>query len=134
MAMQVATKGARPGLAQITISLNLRVLSFSAELCRAYNLEPDKHKYALIGFDKSRKNVGLSFLSTIDKDSNAMKLTWTPKKTSFSFPIRSLLTSFSLDISQISGIYSKEAITEKVEINGFAKEGYLLHTIKRSRT
>jgi len=134
MSMQVATKGARPGIAKATISLNLKTLSFSAELCRAYNLEPDKHKYALIGFDKLHKNIGLSFLTTIDKDGNAMKLTWTPKKTSFSFPIRSLLTSFSLDISQISGSYLKEAITAKVEINGFAKEGYLLRTTKRSGT
>lgn len=135
MSMQVAKKGARPGIAKANISVKLRTLSFSAELCRAYNLVPSKHKYALVGFDKLHKNIGLSFLTTIDKDGNAMKLTWTPKKTSFAFPVRLLLTSFSLDINQISGAYLREdAITEKVEIKGFAKEGYLLHTQKRNRT
>ena len=134
MPMQIAQKSSRPSKIMITISPAIKTISFSAGLCRAYNLTPDKHKYALIGFDTSSKDIGVGFLTTKTSDGNAMKLTWTPKKTSFAFPVRSLLTSFSLDIGQIAGTYSKDAITGLVKIDDFADESFLLHTTKRSRT
>jgi len=135
MAMQIAKKSSRPSEAKITISVKHRLMSFSAGICRAYNLTKDNHKYALVGFDESSKDIGIGFLDKVDAHGNAMKLTWTPKKTSFSFPVRSLLTSFSLDIGSIAGSYSNDdAITGPVKIDNFSKESYLLHTTKRSRT
>ena len=130
MEFQIAKKGTRPSEAKIKISPSLKIISFNAGICRSYGLKEDRHKYALVGWNSRAKVIAIGILAEKDRNNNAMTMTWTPKGTSFSFPIRSLLTSFSLTINQVAGTYENNALSLE-EVKGFSKETVLLSTAKK---
>jgi hypothetical protein len=133
MTMRAAKRGSRPSSSQITINDKIMTISFSAGFLRDYNLTRDKAGYVRIGYDVDTNEIGLDFLREDDQSGEAMKLSYTQTGTAASCPIRSLLTSFSLKVQSISGVYKDDAIAGPTKIAGFAEKGFLLKVSMRDR-
>lgn len=134
MPMRAAKRGARTSDAKITINENIKTISFSAGFCRNHNLNKDNAKFVRLGYDVDTNEIGLEFLKKPDNSGEAMKLTYTKTGTAASCPVRSLLTSFALDIKDVSGVYKNDAIVGPIKIDEFADEGFLLKVNKRIAT
>ena len=94
-------------------------------------LSKESTKYVRIGFDTESKEIGLEFLKEDDNSGELMKLTYTKSGTGASCAVRSLITYFSLNIKQISGIYKSNAIEGPKRIEGFADNGFILKVEKK---
>jgi len=134
MAMKVAKRGTRPSDTKITINEKIKTISFSVGFCRDHNLNRDNVKYVRLGYDVDTNEIGLEFLLNPDNSGEAMKLTYTKTGTAASFPIRSLLSTFALNIKDISGVYKNDAIVGPIKIDEFADKGFLLKVNKRIAT
>lgn len=131
MAMRAAKRGSRPSSTKVTINEKGMTINFSAGFFRDYQLVREKTQYAKLGYDADTSEIGVGFLKEDDKSGEAMKLSYTQTGTAASCPIRSLLTFFSLEIKDITGVYMDDAIDGPVKIEGFADEGFLLKISKR---
>jgi hypothetical protein len=126
MAMIAAKKGSRPSSSQITINDKIMTINFSAGFFRDNKSLLEKVEYVKLGYDTDTKQIGVGFLIEDDKSGELMKLSYTPTHTAASCPVRSLITSFSLNIKDIAGVYSGDAIDGPTKIDGFADDGFLL--------
>jgi len=134
MVMKAAKRGARTSEEKITINEKIKTISFSAGFFRNHNLNQDNAQFVRLGYDADTNEVGIDFLGKSDNSDEAMKLTYTKTGTAASCPIRHLLTSFALDIKDVSGLYKDDAIVGPTKINGFTDEGFLLKVNKRLST
>ncbi len=131
MVMQVAKRGARYSNVKVTINEKINTISFSAGFCRLHNINNNDAKYVKLGYDTESNEIGLSFIIKDDGSGEAMKLSYTKSGTAASCQIRSLLTTFMLDINQISGNYLPNAISGPIKIEGFATNGFILKVSMR---
>lgn len=131
MSMKAAKRGARTSKTKITISENIKTISFSAGFFRNHNLNQNNAKFVRLGYDVDTNEIGLEYLKNPDNSGEAMKLTYTKVGTAASCPVRSLLTTFALDIKDVSGVYKNDAIVGPIKIDEFAYEGFLLKVNKR---
>lgn len=131
MTMKAAKRGARTSDEKITINSKIKTISFSAGFFRNHNLNQDNTKFVRIGYDADTNEIGIDFLKKSDSSGEAMKLTYTKTRTAASCPIRSLLTSFGLDIKDIFGIYKDDAIVGPTKIEEFSDQCFILKVKKR---
>ena len=126
MGMIAIKKGARPSEVKIFINKKLYTMSISPGFLRKYNYNNINAKYIRLGLDKDNNEIGIEFLKEDDKSGEVMKLTYTSSGTAASFPIRSLITMFSLNIKDIAGVYREKAINGPKNIENFSKNGFIL--------
>jgi hypothetical protein len=131
MAMIAARRGSRPSNVKIIINEKLIRISFSPGFLRKHQYDSSNTKYVRIGYDKETKEIGLEFIGVVFDNNEAMKLTYTKYGSSASCPIRSLLTSASLKINQISGTYGDSAIVGPQKIEGFSDNGFIIKVDRR---
>ena len=131
MAMKAAKRGVRISEDKITINDKIKTITFSVGFFRNQNINPGNTKFVRIGYDADTNEIGIDFLRKSDSNEEAMKLTYTKTRTAASCPIRSLLTTFALDIKDISGTYIKTAIIGPTKIKEFTDQGFLLKVNKR---
>lgn len=134
MAMKAAKRGARTSDPKITINEKIKTISFSAGFFRNHNINEENTKFIRLGYDADTNEIGIDFLRKPENSDEAMKLTYTKTGTAASCPIRSLLTSFALDIKDVSGAYKNDAIVGPTKIEEFSDEGFLLKVNKRVAT
>ncbi|WP_061250340.1 hypothetical protein [Leptospira alstonii] len=131
MGMIAVKKGTRSSDAKINISSKAKTLSLSAGFMRAYNLNIETAKYVRLGYDDTIEKIGIEFTEKPSVEDESLKLTYASTGSSASVPISSLISSFSLKMSDISGSYEDTAIEGPIKIDGFSKRGFLLVVEKR---
>jgi len=126
MPMIPIKKGARSSDVKIKINRNTKTMNISPGFLRKYAEYTNKAKYMRLGFDKENNEIGIEFLRENDESGELMKLTYTNSGSSISVPVRSLISIFSLEITNITGTYKDSAIDGPKSIENFAKNGFLL--------
>lgn len=131
MSFKIAKKGARPSNSQIYISEKARTITFSVGFFRVNNIQVDKTNFMRLAFDDDAKEIALEFSETKKNNTEYLKLTHIQSSTSASCSINPILTTFSVDIREISGTYKGKAISGPVRINSFSDSGFILRTKNR---
>jgi hypothetical protein len=126
MTFIVAKKGTRKSNPQVNISESAKTITFSAGFFRTYNIDLNKTTHLRLAYDASAKEIAIEF-SHVDKENDEyLKLSQAQTKTSASCSIIPILSTFSVLIKEISGIYKESAISGPVKIGGFAESGFIL--------
>lgn len=131
MTFIVAKKGTRKSSSQINISESARTITFSAGFFRTHNIKLDKPLYTRLAFDTEAKEIAVEFAEADKKNDEYLKLTLAQSKTSASCSIIPILSTFSIKIREISGIYKDGAIAGPIRINGFSDNGFILKVKNR---
>ncbi|KKP67164.1 MAG: hypothetical protein UR68_C0013G0034 [Candidatus Roizmanbacteria bacterium GW2011_GWA2_35_19] len=126
MSFIIIKKGTRKSPSQINISESAKTITFSAGFFRTYKISVIRTPYIRLAVDITSKEIAFEFAELDKKNSEYLKLTPTISKTSASCSVNSILSTFSTDIKEISGIYKDGAISGPVKINGFSEHGFII--------
>ena len=127
----VAKKGTRKSNTQINISSSAKTITFSAGFFRTYNIDLSQTLFVRLAYDTSAKEIAVEFANMDKKNDEYLKLTLAQSKTSASCSVIPILSTFSILIKDIAGIYKDGSISGPIKINGFSENGFILKTKNR---
>ncbi len=107
---------------KIRINEKLKAISFGSKFIQMEHL--DQANYVRFAYDDEKNIIAFEFLKEETVSTECFKLNKV-------VTLSSLLNYCNINIKDIAGVYSKNAIEGPVDIPGFSKNAYLIYINKR---